>query len=295
MSENSDQLTRFLIESANIRGVIVSLDRSWAELAETRTYEGNMRAILGQAMVATTLMSANLKQSGRVTLQVSGSGPISLMVMQVNESGSVRGMAKAYGKPESETLSELFGQAQMSVIVEPDNGPERYQAIVEMNADTLSSALSNYFHQSEQLLTRIWLVANQNRVAGLMIQKLPDDTSSLDESGEAWQRIKLLAETLNEEELVTLDAQTLLHRLFHEEQVRMFEPKSIVFECTCSRERTANMISSLGEDEARSIIHDEGVISVECDFCATKYEFDAIDVEQLFGDSSVLPPSSTHH
>ena len=194
------------------------------------------------------------------------------------------------------TLAELCGQGHLALTIEPGDGNERYQSIIELGHNTLSQALDNYFRQSEQLDTRLWLTANDRCVAGLLVQALPPDisiTHAVDD--DAWNRVVHLSETLTDAELADLPTKEILKRLYHEEDVRLFDPEQLFFHCTCSRENIANTLRSLGYAETQSIIEEQGVIKVECNFCKKNYEFDQVDTEALFASDSLHDLRSTRH
>ena len=177
----------------------------------------------------------------------------------------------------------------MAITLEAPNRRERYQSLIPLEGDTLAQALEAYFTRSEQLPTRLWLTANANTTAGLLLQRLPHENAD----DENWQRASLLLNTLTTDELVDLEAETLLYRLFHEEEPRLFDPSPIHFHCDCSRERVEKLVQSLGQDEATTILEEQGKIQITCEFCNASYTLDAIDVEQLYRET--VPGSDSVH
>jgi molecular chaperone Hsp33 len=177
-----------------------------------------------------------------------------------------------------------------------EGAKQPYQGVVSVQGESIADTLETYFAQSEQLATKIWLYANEHNVAGLFLQQLPSDTSAKQVAEEDWSRISQLAATITDDELLTLEVETLLHRLFHEEQVRLFEPTVLQFACTCSRERVAETISMLGQQEAEDILDAEGGIEVACEFCNEHYHFDKVDVAEIFSGtvSSESDPDTLH-
>lgn len=274
-----DQLHRFIFESLDIRGEIVQMDASWKAVLERYAYPAAVSEQLGQAMAAVILLSATIKYDGSLILQAQGSGPLRTLVAQATRQRTVRGLARWEGDLPEGDLATLYGAGQIMLTV-LNRGGDRYQGIVALEGTNLAEALERYFNNSEQLASRFWLVADGERAAGLFLQQLPSER----ERQEDWQRISMLAETVTRDELLDLPVQTLLHRLFHEEQVRLFEPEPVAFRCSCSRERIADSLRAMGRTELQSILEEQGAIEVDCDFCNKHYRFDAIDTEQLFID-----------
>ena len=217
-----------------------------------------------------------------MTMQVRGEGPIHLLVVQVTNEGSVRGLARWGDVPESTQLIEAFGEGgRMSITIEARKTAEPYQGIVPLEGECLADALQNYFRTSEQLPTRLYLAVNENSAAGILVQKRPaDEAMSHDEDG--WARATVLCSTLTDDELCVDDSETMLHRIFHDEQVRLFAPYDIRFHCSCSRERTNGMLLGLGQDEVDDIVKEQGKVEITCEFCDAIYNYDAVDVGALF-------------
>lgn len=298
----SDTLQRYLFEDLAIRGEVVQLDSSWQAVIENHDYPQPVKHLLGEMLSAVVLLSATLKFSGKLSLQLQGSGPVSLMVAecstgQENEVRNIRGIAHFADVVPVGSLKELAGDGHLVMNLEPvgktGKEKERYQSIVELVGDTLSDALENYLVRSEQLDTELWLASNDQRSGGLLIQRLPGNDEVSDK--DAWERIHQLSATIKDDELLQLDAQEIIHRLYHEEDVRVFDTEPLKFYCPCSRERVAAMLKSLGKDEVDSIIEEQGSINVACEFCNHKYDFDAVDATQLFTGETPAPPSGTQH
>ena len=284
-----DTLRRFMLERAQVRGEWVHLDTSWQEMLGRADYPLFVKQVLGEALTAAVLLSATIKHSGSLILQIRGEGPIHLLVVQATPQGTVRGLAQWSREASDTTLSGVFGDAQMAITLEAPNRRERYQSLIPLEGDTLAQALEAYFTRSEQLPTRLWLTANANTTAGLLLQRLPHENAD----DENWQRASLLLNTLTTDELVDLEAETLLYRLFHEEEPRLFDPSPIHFHCDCSRERVEKLVQSLGQDEATTILEEQGKIQITCEFCNASYTLDAIDVEQLYRET--VPGSDSVH
>ena len=286
-----DSLHRFLIENTNVRGEWVHLDATWQAVLERGDYPPVVRETLGEAMAAVALLSATIKFKGSLTLQISGDGPIGMLVVQASSERTLRGLAHFEGEVPPGDLVSRFGNGRIVITIDPGQGMDRYQGVVGLVGDSLGEALRDYFERSEQLPTQLWLAADGTGAAGLLIQRMPGPESDSD----AWNRAVTLAETVTREELIALSAEQVLHRLYHEEDVRLFERDPVSFRCSCSRERVAEMLLSLGPDEARSILEDEGDIRVTCEFCNAHYKFDAVDVEEIFAAHDQPPVKPTRH
>lgn len=292
-----DRLYRFLFEKHNIRGEFVQLDATWQAVLERADadYPTPVREALGEAMAAAALLVATLKIEGSLTMQIRGEGPVHLLVVQASSKRTLRGLARWQEDVGEEVrpLGELFGSGSLVITIEPAQG-ERYQGIVPLSGEHLHEALQAYFDQSEQLPTRLWLSEGREVASGLLLQALPEENTAQIESDEdAWNRVVHLASTITEEELQTLDVRTLLRRLFHEEDVRLFEPEPVSFRCSCSREKISHALRGLGENEVKEIVAEEGEVEVDCQFCGAKYTFDRVDVEALFTEGEQAPGSSS--
>jgi molecular chaperone Hsp33 len=286
-----DTLHRFIIERTNVRGEWVHLDATWQALLERGDYPESVRLVLGEALAAVALLSATIKFNGSLIMQVTGNGPISMLVVQADGQRSLRGLAHWEGEVPMAGLSQQFGDGRMVITIDPGKGKERYQGVVELVGDTLADALRDYFARSEQLPTQLWLTANERRASGILLQALPGENPDPD----AWNRAVALADTVTDQELLELPAEELIHRLYNEEDVRLFEREPVSFRCSCSSDRVKNMIQNLGREEAKDIIAEEGAIHVTCEFCNAQYHYDAVDVDLLFAEVSHPGDSQTRH
>lgn len=295
---DNDQLHRFVIENTRVRGEMVHLNASWQAVLERYDYPENVRNILGEAFAACALLSATIKYEGSLILQIRGDGPLNLLVVQASSDGTLRGLARWQDDVPEHGLQSIFGNAQMVMTIEQPKG-EPYQGIIELQGEHIKDAIENYFRQSEQLNTRLWLASDKNSCVGFLIQELPDTEknalSNLEKDQEDWNHAEHLAGTLSPDELLSLSTAEILHRLFHEDDVRLFEPSLLSFRCGCSNERIGQMILSLGLAEARSIIEEQDKIQVDCEFCNAQYNYDSVDVETLFASNAQSSPSSTRH
>ena len=293
----TDHLQRFLFDGTDVRGERVSLEQTWRQVQDRHHYPDAVAMRLGELLSAAALLTATLKLDGIMTIEVRGAGPVTLLMAESSPGNGeleqqLRGIARwdeEAALSQDMTLAELLGQGQIVITLDPRNG-KRYQGIVALEHETLAGCLEHYFMQSEQLPTRLWLASDRTRSAGLLLQQLPQSDS---QDADAWPRLSLLADTVTSEELLTLNAESLLYRLFNEEQTRVFTPVPVAFGCTCSRERFAHALSRIDPEELRSIIEAQGQVETHCHFCNTHYAFTAADVETLI--ASPEAPSPTVH
>ena len=285
----ADQLRKFILERSSIRGEWTYLTDVWRELRAHADYPPTVKRVLGEALTAAVLLSATLKHDANLILQIRGTGAINLLVVQATAAGTVRGLAQWQGEVTEQPFASLFGNAQMAITIESKHNNERYQSLVALEGDSLAQSLENYFMRSEQLATRIWLNSTDHATAGLLLQRLPQEHTN----DEDWARASALFDTLTNDELMSLSAEELVYRLFHEETPRMFAPQYLRFQCICSQQRIDDMLRSLGESEVQSILDEQGSIQVTCEFCNKHYVVDKIDASRLFKPSS--PGSDTIH
>ncbi len=287
---DKDQLYRFSFEGLGLRGEVIQLDAGLqAMLEHHQDYPDAVRQLLGEAAAAVLLLSAVIKFDGSLIMQVQGQGVLKALVAQASNERGFRGLARWQGEtPEGTDLHAWLQDGRMVLTVEAPNG-ERYQGIVPVKGERLSQALELYFEQSEQLPTRFWLACDGKRAAGLMLQSLPSQPLA----DEDWQRIGMFADTLDSDELLNLPVETLLHRLFHEESVRLYDPEPVAFRCSCSRERISQTLAGLGRDELEEALREQGRLNVGCEFCGRQYEFDKVDVEALLSEQAPVSSPQT--
>jgi molecular chaperone Hsp33 len=310
------ELQRFMFDGLPVRGQLVRLSASWREMLSRRSgnpYPQPVRALLGEMAAAGVLMQSNIKFNGALVLQVYGDGPVKLAVAEVQNDLSFRATAKVVGEVPAdarlEALLNLHGQGRCSITLDPSDrlpGQQPYQGVVPLHGDRreplqqLSQVLEHYMLQSEQLDTRLVLAADDHMAAGLLIQRMPVEGPSRmsgehneDQIGlnEDFNRIAQLAATLTRDELLGLDADTVLRRLFWQERLRRFEPRPVRFACRCARERVRNMLRGLGVAEVNGIIAERGEVEVGCEFCGRQYRFDAVDVGEMFTPGRDQPRS----
>lgn len=286
-----DSLVRFLIAGAGVRGVRVHLDETWAHIRSRALQSAEQPPpaaaieLLGEATAAAALFTAHAKIDGRLSIQLRGDGALRTLFAECTAAGTLRSIVQLgdAGAPVSRDLRELGPDALLAITVENpglrDREPVRYQGLVGLQSDSLAGAFEDYFRQSEQLPTRLMLVADGDRAAGLMLQKLPDDDGDPD----GWQRVGALFDTLGPFELLDAPAETLLGRLFHEDGVAMLDSKPLRFACSCSRERVSAMLESLGRDEAMAAADERGgEAEIRCEFCGQRYCFDVAGINAIF-------------
>lgn len=294
----SDFSQRFLFDDSDIRGELVGLSDSYSHVLAKHTYPQPVAQLLGELLAAASLLIGTLKFDGLLILQARSSGAVPLLMVECSSAGELRGIARYHAEQigADAGLRELMPDGVLAMTVDPKSG-QRYQGIVDLEGATLAECLTNYFVSSEQLPTRFWLSADGQRARGLLLQQLPADRLKEPEEREAsWQHVIALADTLQNEELLGLDNETLLHRLYHEEPLRLFDPRALQFRCSCSRERSARALISLGQADAEALVREHnGQVEIDCQFCNERYLFDAADVLQLFIDGSTDAPSDTRH
>ena len=285
MKNNNDTLQRFIFESTDIRGEITTLSSSYQDLLALQKYPPQVELLFGEFLAAVTLLSSRLKHSGMITIQARGTGPITTIMAECTQDNKLRGIVRGdfdtlNGLEGQSTLQELLGKATLAITLEPE-GKERYQGVVPLDEEHLSSCLEFYFYQSEQLPTKIKLTSDAHTATGLLIQQLPS-SGDHDKSQEDWQRVSNLLETLSSDEQLQLSHNDQLYRLFHEQDLLLFDPTTMQFSCSCSRQRTENALLSLGRKDVLELSAEQGLIMINCQFCSQEYRFTAADVDLLF-------------
>ena len=286
-SDETDTLTRFLLPAAGVRGVAVRLDAAWDAVAGRADYPPAARELLGEAAAAAVLFTGHTKVDGRLSIQIRGERGLRTLFAECTAAGTVRGIVQLTEGPDApRDLRDLGRDALLAITIEnpglDPREPQRYQSLVGLDASRLAEAFEDYFRQSEQLPKRLLLAAGGGRAGGLMLQKLPGDEG--DDDG--WNRVGALFDTLAEAELLATPVPVLLHRLFHEESPQVLTERPVRFGCSCSRERVASMLQSLGQEEAVAALAD-GVAEVRCEFCGQQYRFTPPQIEELFDHPAV--------
>lgn len=293
MQNDTDTIRRFVFENEPVRGEIVHLSATWQAVLERHEYPPVLRRLLGELMASAALLASTLKFSGSLIMQMQGSGPVRLLVVECTSDMTMRATAKWDEVPEDGLLSALLGTGRFAITIDPkDEGKQSYQGIVELEGDSVAEVLENYMRQSEQLDTRLWLASDDFGASGMLLQKLPGQPVH---DADIWQRATQLGNTLSEKELLKLPASEIIHRLFHEEDVRVFEAAPVSFRCSCSRQRVEQMVKMLGVEEARAILEERGEIEVTCEFCNRQYHLDRVDAEELFASEAHFSSPRTLH
>ncbi|MFG0773988.1 Hsp33 family molecular chaperone HslO [Vibrio plantisponsor] len=286
-------LNRYLFEDLSVRGELVQLDKAYQQIITSKEYPAPIQTLLGELLVATTLLTATLKFEGSITMQLQGNGPVSLAVINGDNNQRIRGVARWEGDIADDAgLHDLMGKGHLVITIEPKKG-ERYQGVVGLEGDNIAQVIENYFLRSEQLKTRLWIRTGEHEgkrhAAGMLLQVVPDGTGSPDD----FEHLEQLTNTVKNEELFTLEANELLYRLYNQEQVKLFEPQDVEFLCGCSRDRSGAAIVTISRDEINDILAEEGSVSLHCDYCGTTYSFDSSQVAELY--SQAQSDSKTLH
>jgi molecular chaperone Hsp33 len=302
----SDQLKKFLSEDRSVRLESVHMQETWQTAQAHHTYPPSVTALLGELVAASTLLAATLKFDGSLLLQLQGDGAIALMVVECRADMSIRATVKLRDRPlpiqrDLQSLLNPGGTAKFIVVLDPPKntlGRQAYQGIVPLEGETIAQALEQYMLRSEQLETRIWLAADNEHCTGLLLQRLPlqggNQQAEILSADESWQRFQRLAETLSIKEMLEVTQETLLHRLFWEETLLTFDVRPITWQCSCTRERVADMLKMLGRAEVEDILESQGKIEVACEFCGQPYLFDGVDSAMLFKSISPGAGKSVH-
>lgn len=291
MTDTHDSLFRFLLPDAGVRGVHVRLQATWQEILSHARYPPAATEMLGEALVAAALFTGHTKIDGRLSIQLRSSGALRTLFAECTAAGTLRGIARLEeGQDAPRELAALGDDAVLAITIEnpglDPREPQRYQSLVGMAAPSLAEAFEDYFRQSEQLPTRLLLAATADGAAGMLLQKLPGDQGDTD----GWDRANALFQTLDAPELLSTPAEALVIRLFHEENPEAMGEKPLRFACSCSRDRVAGMLQSLGEEEARAAAAPTGAVEVRCEFCGRQYHFPLTEFDILFhGAGSHLP------
>lgn len=281
IESRGDRSLRFLFEDTDIRGEIVRLDESFREILAIHQYAPGVSQLMGELLAAAVLLSTTLKFEGKLILQIRSEGQIPLMMVECTSEREVRAIARGAEQATSDNFDLLLTDGQLAITIDPAQG-ERYQGIVPLAGGSVAYSLDAYFAQSEQLQTRLWLAADGTQAAGMLLQQLPPQiVPDLSEREEQWNHACTLAETVKEDELLLLRAEEIIHRLYHEDSLRVFTPAAVKFHCSCSRERTYGALCTLVGAELRDILNEQGSISMDCEFCNQQYIFAEEDLLSL--------------
>lgn len=285
-----DQLHRYLFENFAVRGELVTVSETLRQILYNHNYPQPVKTILSELLVATSLLTATLKFTGGITVQLQGDGPLRLAVINGNHQQQMRGVARVQGDiPDNADLKTLIGNGYLVITITPEEG-ERYQGVVGLESDTLAACLEEYFLRSEQLPTRLFIrigdVDGKPAAGGMLLQVMPAQNTQ----AEDFDHLTMLTETIKSEELLTLPANDVLWRLYHEEEVTLYDPQYVEFKCTCSRGRCANALKTLPDEEVDSILAEESEIDMHCDYCCNHYLFNAMDIAEIRNNASPTDP-----
>ena len=316
-ASSGDTLQKFIFENAAVRGELVEISDTWAEIQARHSYPPAVRKLLGEMVAAAALLSANLKFNGAIIMQIHGEGPVKLLVVECDAQLRLRATAKlreGVQVADDASLTELVnqhGHGRFVITLDPLDkvpGQQPYQGIVPLAGEDMAGVIQSYMLRSEQMDTHLWLAADEHVARGLLLQKLPRHTgkegdqptqATEEEDLETWNRAVILGSTLKREELLSTSIRTLMTRLFWEETIRVFDPAHPRFHCGCTREKVGNMLKMLGPDEVNAALADLGELSINCDFCGKHYGFDAVDCAQLFASdepvATLKPAGDSRH
>ena len=279
-----NEIQRFSFDNTNVRGERVILNQAYQEIIQRKNYPAPLENLLGEFVAAIALLRDIIKIDGVLSLQAKGEGDLSAIMVECDELQNLRGIAQWQdGATFSDqvSLKEALSGGYLVITITPTKG-RRYQGVVELVGNTLAECLEQYFMQSEQLPSKVWLAADGSSCAGLFLQRLPAEQAKEDDE-DAWERFVHLASTVKNEELLQLDTLDLLHRLYHEEELRFYDAKTMQFNCSCSRQRTLEALISIGAEEIKEILLEQGEINIDCQFCAEHYQFAESDLVDILG------------
>lgn len=283
---HSDVLNRYLFDDFHVRGELVQLTSSYQSIIKNHQYPQGVRQLLGELLATTCLLTATLKFEGEITVQIQGDGPVGYMAVNGDNQQKMRGIARLQDKDTTaQGVFDLIGKGTMVITIRPEQG-EAYQGVVALEHDTLAACMEHYFEVSEQIATKIWLFHDDEnlRVAGSLVQLLPDGDGSIenkDQQHHDFEHICQLTNTIKSEEIFTLEAQALLYRLYHQEKVSLFDPQQVSYQCGCSEGKCLAAISQVEASELKSILAEQGKVSMTCDYCLTTYDFDELALKSF--------------
>lgn len=275
-----DLLHRYIFENHDVRGELVQLDKTYSEIIENHNYPTEVKQLIGELLVATCLLTATLKFEGDIAVQLQGDGPVKYAVINGDHQQNMRGIARIQGDITEAGVLNLIGKGHMVITITPLKG-ERYQGIVPLVSNSLAECLEQYFQQSEQLRTRMWISTDTaaEKSSGMLLQVLPVNKEKAEED---FTHLEALTNTIKDEELLELDGHTVLTRLYHEDNPRLFDPQPVSFRCGCSRDKIANAIVNVGKDALLEDAKEQGAIKINCQYCLKEYQFNKRDIENIF-------------
>ena len=280
----SDSLQRFLFEHASIRGEIIHLEQSYQTILSQHAYPEAVKHLLGEALMSAALLAGSLQFEGQLSIQFHGDKRLPLLLVQCDHQLHLRGFAKFEESTESIDYNAAFLEGKMELIINQYNQTQAYQSIVPIESLSMAENLSNYFSQSEQISTRVWFVTSKYRAAGMLLQLMPGQ--DVPEREQFWEYAVKIGETITDNELLSLDNETILHRLYHETELRLYPARHPTFRCQCSIEKMKQVLTVLGKEDMLQLLTEKDKVEVNCEFCNQNYAFDSIDVEMVFRGAS---------
>jgi molecular chaperone Hsp33 len=287
----NDAVIPFVFESIPVRGTIIQLQNSWQQLLANHQYEPCVRDVLGQSASATALIAQSLKFDSAITLQISGDGPLSMLVMQCNSELEFRGMASVTENAVDLDFGSLVSNAHCAITVDSGDFERSYQGIVEIGEKSLAQSLEGYFLRSVQIPTHLQLVADGVMTGGILLQQMPGKNEP---QSDDWHRLGLLAATLRREDLANGGGMELIRKLFAEDDIRVYDPRPVTFRCRCTLKRAEDVLRLLGEKECWEALSDSDRVVITCEYCSRRREFDGVDIARLFA-AAIAPSSNAIH
>lgn len=282
MMNDLNALQSFMFQEENVKGQLVRLEKTYQTILAQHPYPPMVKQLLGEAIACCLLVTGSLKFEGDLSLQFQSDERLGLLLVQCDHQLNLRGFANYQENLSTEDYAQAFLSGKLVLTLSPHHQTQAYQSIVPIISTAMSENLTHYFAQSEQLATRIWLAHDENRVAGMMLQLMPASNEQSQARENFWEYATHLGQTITDQELLNLDNELLLHRLYHETDLMLFDSRAARFQCRCNREKMQQAVTLLGEEDAKQLLNEQGLIDVRCDFCNSHYQFDAIDVTLLF-------------
>lgn len=279
---NLDSIQRFIFENADIRGQIVRIDASFQAIIEKHQYSEQISRLLGETLIATALLTSIIKFKGELTLQFRSEGAVSMLVSKCSHDYKLRGLVQYDPTASDESIAHEIGRGNLVVTIQPYDKVSPYQSIIPVNQLSIAKCLEKYFAQSEQLSTRLVFASSPTRAAGMLLQLMPESSKASSNREEFWEHAVKIGETITPEELLELDNQDILYRLYHGEDIRLFDAEPVVFECNCSQQKMQEAVKTLGHQDALDLLKQKQQIVVTCEYCNEEYTFDKVDIEALF-------------
>lgn len=279
----TDSLQRFMFEHANIRGEIAHLDDVYKTIMNQHPYPSVVKQLLGEALISALLLAGSIKFEGEISLQFHGDKRLPLLLVQCDNLLHVRAFAKYQDDEDEIDYHSAFMQGKMVLTINQYNQTQAYQSVVPIRSVSMSENLMHYFAQSEQIASRVWLSVKDERAAGMLLQLMPSQNTL--EREQFWEYAVHLGETISDDELLNLNNETILHRLYHETELRLYSARPVRFRCRCTPDKMKQVVTVLGEADAKKLLEEKGHVDINCDFCNRHFKFDAIDITLLFKKS----------